>query len=116
MDAGVQALRSARSRIVAILVAFCLAFATAGPDLLQASAPRHSCCRLKHACSCHDGHSSKGQPAWSATPKCSNDCRQLANVRPNLIGAVPCSTHLTAALPDYKIAIYDGTSRVETQQ
>jgi hypothetical protein len=116
MDTGLQALGRAGNRAAAILIALCIAFATAGPDLLRASTPRQSCCRLKHACACHTGHSSNGQLAWSATPNCSNDCRQLAKVTSNWIGAVTGSRPLTATLPDYEVAIYDGSRRVETQQ
>src|SRR6476619_4925832 len=115
MRKAVQVLRRAGNRAAALLIAFCIAFATAGPDLLGASEAREPCCRTKHSCSCHR-HSSSGQLAWSALPHCSNGCRQLPNVTPSWIEAVPSSGQLTAALPDYQIAIYNGTRRVETQQ
>src|SRR4051794_32216397 len=115
MDRAVQAWRRAGNRAAAILTVFCIAYATAGPDLLRASEPREPCCLMKHACACHR-HTSTGQATWSALPRCSDNCGQLPKVTPNWIGAVPLSSQLTAALPDYQTAIHDGSRRVETQQ
>jgi len=116
MDTGVQALQRAGNRVAAVLVALCVALATAGPDLLPSRAPRQSCCRFKRACACHTEHSSREQPAWSAKPNCSKDCHQLANATRNWIGSTARSNQLTAALPHFDTAVYDGSHRFETQQ
>ncbi len=116
MQTEIKALRRAGNRVATILIALCVAFSTAGPDLLRASETRQACCRLKHACACHKPHASGEQAGWYAVPSCSDDCRHLARLTANWSGIVPSSTQLIAAPSGRRTPVHGGVRRVQTQR